>query len=79
MESKLKDILEENPDVPFMIADGYDEAVIGICGERLVYSIETVIEKLMEDMNEEDAWDFFYYNIEGSYMGEHTPLWVQLF
>jgi hypothetical protein len=79
MEDKLKDILEAYPDASFMIADGFNEAVIGVCGEKLVYSIEKIIEKLMEDMSEEEAWEYYSYNIEGSYVGEQTPLYVELF
>lgn len=79
MEDKLKEILEAYPDASFMIADGFNEAVIGVCGDKLVYSIEKIIEKLMEDMSEEDAWEYYSYNIEGSYVGEKTPLYVELF
>ena len=62
-----------------MIADGFNEAVIGVCGDKLVYSIEKIIEKLMEDMSEDDAWEHFHYNIEGSYVGEHTPIFIETF
>lgn len=79
MEDKLKEILEAYPDASFMIADGFNEAVIGVCGDKLVYSIKKIIEKLMEDMSEEDAWEYYSYNIEGSYVGEKTPLYVELF
>jgi len=79
MGNKLKEILERYPDASFMIADGFDEAVIGVCGDKLVYSIKKIIEKLMEDMSEEDAWDYYSYNIEGSDIGEQTPLYVELF
>jgi hypothetical protein len=79
MENKLKDILEAYPDASFMIADGFNEAVIGVCGEKLVYSIEKIIQILCRDMSEEDAWDYYSYNIEGSYVGEQTPLYVELF
>lgn len=26
-------------------------------------------------MEEEDALEHFYYNVEGSYVGEKTPIW----
>ncbi len=29
-----------------------------------------------DGMDEESAMDFFCYNIEGAYMGDHTPIWV---
>lgn len=79
MGNKLKQILEVFPDIPFMIADGYDEAVIGVFREKLVYCTNTVVEKLMETMNEEDAWEYFIYNIEDSYVGEHTPIFIEIF
>ena len=79
MGDKLKEILDTYPDIPFMIADGFDEAVVGMCGEKLVYSIEKIIEKLMEDMSEKDAWEYYSYNIEGSYVGENTPIFIEIF
>tara|TARA_R110002060_G_scaffold77351_1_gene88712 strand:- start:44997 stop:45128 length:132 start_codon:yes stop_codon:yes gene_type:complete len=32
-----------------------------------------------DDMNEEDAVDFFYYNTIGSYVGEKTPLFLRMY
>ena len=32
-----------------------------------------------DGMSEEDAIDFFYYNIVGAYMGEHTPCFAEIF
>ena len=29
-----------------------------------------------EGMTEEDAYDHFYYNVDGSYMGEFTPIYI---
>jgi hypothetical protein len=28
----------------------------------------------MEDMSEEEAFEYFYYNVSGAYMGEKTPI-----
>jgi hypothetical protein len=79
VESKLKQILDDYPDTPFEIVDGLHKAVVEVCGERLVYSIDKVIEILMNDMSEDDAYEYFYNNIECAYMGEHTPIWVELY
>ena len=58
-------------------ADGYDHCVIGIDSKhRLVYSIEKTLETLEKDMPIEEATEFFYYNIEGAYAGEYTPLFI---
>ena len=74
----LQEIIDYYGDEEFLIADGFDDAVIGIDGrtDRLIYSTSKVIEILVkEGMKREDALDHFYYNIEGSYMGDKTPIW----
>ena len=69
---------EEYPDL--LKADGFDEAVIGVV-ERLgtqaiCYDTEKVIEILMRDMSEEEALEYFQYNIAGAWVGEHTPFFL---
>lgn len=65
------------PDMDFLIADGFDEAIIGFDerSERVIYSISKCIEILCRDMTYEDAMEHFYYNVEGAYVGEKTPIW----
>ena len=65
-----------------MTEGNFDAAIIGIDqdGERLVYDSNAVVQVLINDgMDEEDAWDYFYYNIAGAYVGENTPLFIQLY
>jgi len=33
------------------------------------------VEILSKEMLEEDALDYFYFNVNGAYMGEKTPIW----
>ena len=65
-------------DPKILLADGFDECLIGLTfrGEELValYSAEAVIGKLSHDMPYEDAVDYFEFNIEGAYMGDKTPV-----
>ena len=43
----------------------------------LVYDVETVLYVLMDEgMSYEDAMEHFTYNIEGSYVGPGTPIWL---
>jgi hypothetical protein len=58
-------------------ADGFDEAIIGIDEQtmRLIYSTSKCIEILSRDMDEEDAIEYFNFNVKGSYVGEQTPIW----
>jgi hypothetical protein len=79
MNLKLKKILSLYPDEGFIKADGFDDAIIGISTDgRLVYSIDTIIKILMKDMSEDDAYEHFYFNIDGAYLGEQTPLYINL-
>jgi hypothetical protein len=74
----LDKIIKNFEDIEFLKADGFDDAVIGVDGrtDRLIYSASKVIDILVkEGMKREDALDHFYFNIEGSYMGEKTPIW----
>ena len=68
--------------------DGHDDAILGpACIWRgssrvdvLVYDAELIRENLMRDgMSSEDAREFIEFNIEGAYVGEHTPVlvWTQ--
>ncbi len=75
----LQSLIESYPDTEFLIADGFDDAVIGYHqqSERLIYSIKKCIDILIEEgMSEEDALEHFYYKVEGAYVGEKTPIWA---
>ncbi len=76
--SMLSTILEWFDEEEFLIADGFDEAIIGIdeSSYRIIYSCKKCIEILMsEGMLYEDAIEHFEYNVRGSYVGEKTPIW----
>ena len=64
-------------------ADGFDDAILGLgrrCGQPdlLVYDVDKCIEILSkrDDMTQEEAVDFFEYNIVGAWMGEGTPIFL---
>lgn len=73
----LNRILENYSDETILIADGFDEAVIGVDvnNMRLIYSVAKCIEILEKDMSREDAMEHFEYNVSGGYVGEQTPIW----
>lgn len=73
----IDEIIEKYPDEEFLLADGFNDAVMGVDEKsmRLIYSISKCINILMEDMSEEDAFEYFYYNVSGAYIGEKTPIW----
>ena len=73
----INEIIERYEEEPFLKADGFDEAIIGVneADMRLIYSVKKCIEILCRDMNEEEAIEHFDFNVRGSYLGEKTPIW----
>jgi hypothetical protein len=74
----LEKILEQYEGEEILIADGFDNAVIGIdeSSMRLIYSVEKCIEILMKQgMDMTEAVEYFDFNVSGSYVGEKTPIW----
>lgn len=60
----------------------FDEALVGVV-ERVdrppvaCYSVDKIVEILMEDgMSDEEAREYYEYNILGAYMGEGTPMFL---
>lgn len=74
----LQKIVDMYPDEEILKADGFDDAIIGIetSSMRLIYSVGRCIEILAsQGMTDEEAIEFFEYNVSGSYVGERTPIW----
>lgn len=79
----LNELIEAYPDEKFLIATGFDDAILGIDGKtlRIIYSVERCIKILMEqeNWNYEEAEEFFEYNTVSAYVGEKTPIWCYNF
>jgi hypothetical protein len=73
----IEDILDSYDDETFLKADGFDDAIIGVddSSMRLIYSVSKCIDILKLQMTEEEAIEYFEFNVSGSYMGEKTPIW----
>ena len=75
---ELKEKIEEvNPDA--MLADGLDDALAGYDSRgRAVYHIEEILGILMvrDGMTEEEAQEFFDFNIECAHVGQFTPIYM---
>lgn len=60
--------------------ESYDDCIIGITydGSKVIYDATKIMDVLMsiDDMTDEEALEFFEYNILGSYVGENTPIYV---
>jgi len=62
--------------------DGYDDCIVGLverAGQEpiLCYDKEKVLCKLeSQDMDRDEAEEFFYYNQIGAWMGDSTPCFL---
>ena len=76
-KNMIDKILDWFPEEEILKADGFDDAIIGIDEEtmRLIYSVSKCIEILCKEMDEEEAVEYFDFNVKGAYMGEKTPIW----
>ena len=70
----------------YIKADGFDDCLIGLgfkFGNRgtLIYDQAKVIQKLIDDsegrMTEDDAFEYYEFNILGAYVGENMPIFVE--
>lgn len=66
-----------------LICDGFDDALIGVAerinlGPVAAYDVNKIINILItrDGMNEEEALEYFNYNIIGSWMGDYTPVFI---
>ena len=79
-----KDLLYQlSPDV--IVADGFEDALIGV-GQQFnkamaVYDRQKCIEILMErdKMSDEEAVEYFEYNVTGAWVGDYTPIFLETF
>jgi hypothetical protein len=75
--------IADEPDT-LLFADGYDAAIvgIGIHGgiESVAYDAAKVIAILRrrDGMSQEEAEEFFEFNVLGAWVGERTPMFVRL-
>lgn len=73
-------ISEQNPEALF--ADGFEDALIGsaeqfskVCA-AYDYNACIRILKDRDGMSEDEAVEFFSFNVTGAYVGEFTPIFV---
>ena len=56
----------------------YDKAIIGKTTKgQVVYDVDACVQVLMDDgMEAEEATEHFWFNTEGAYVGEMTPVFI---
>ena len=75
--TKLEQISEISPES--IIADGFDDAIIGLSWDsKVVYDANKCIEVLMDEdeITYGDAVEFLEFNTFSAYVGENTPIFI---
>ena len=82
-EDLLGFIKEEYPEA--MTMDGFDDCIIGICHRCgmepvVAYDKEKVLMKMVNNdgMTYDEAVEFYEYNQIGSWVGETTPVFIEV-
>jgi hypothetical protein len=78
MHTMIEKLLYYYPMEDLLIADGFDDAIIGIddSSMRVIYSVDKCVNILMlGGMDLDEAIEYFEFNVRGSYVGEKTPIW----
>ena len=85
MSEDLEEVLAENDACLLEPRDEYDACIIGIGyrfteGPLAVYSIPQVLAVMQGwGMDEQGAQEYFEFNSLGAWMGDGTPIFVNLF
>ena len=72
-----------NPEA--LMADGLEDSIIGIVVNNegipvVAYSIPKILAHFMEhdEFTHEEAYEYFEFNIAGAYMGDGTPVYLDV-
>jgi hypothetical protein len=80
--SLREDLAERYDDDLLFLDEDYDKCILGVADRIgmepcVVYDRAKVIQVLMDGgMDAESAEEFFEFNMAGSYMGKHTPMFL---
>ena len=66
-----------------LFADGFEDAFLGL-GSRFTYQVAVYDRRkcikiliARDGMTPEEAEEYFVFNVEGAYVGEHTPIYLE--
>ena len=77
------EIAEHYPELLVLNPKYFDKAILGVVNRintvAVCYSESKIIEILMEEdkMDYDEAIEYYQYNILGSWVGEHTPVYLE--
>ena len=81
LNKRLELALQWEAELLFLSEEEFDDAIIGVC-ERIgnepvvAYDATKIVEILSRSMSEDEAYEYFEFNILGAYVGERTPAFI---
>jgi len=80
MKNQITQFCETN-EIEVLFVDGFDEAIVGLIKSydeyKVLYDTDKVLSILSKDMSEDEAVEYFEFNIIGAYMGKNTPAFTE--
>ena len=80
---KRAEIAESYPDALLLDPEYFDDAIVGIIHDfnrtAVCYSESKIIDLLMseDNMDYDDAIEYYQFNILGAWMGEWSPMYLE--
>ena len=77
------EIAEFNEELLMLDPSYFDKAIVGVVtnikNQAVCYDVNKIIKILMKEdkMTEEEAREYFEFNILGAWVGEHTPMYLE--
>lgn len=77
------EVAEFNEELMMLDPSYFDKAIVGVVSniknQAVCYDVSKIIKILMKQdkMTEEEAREYFEFNIMGSWVGEHTPVYLE--
>lgn len=75
-------IMDNYPDSEILIADGLEEAFLGVATQHnkeiAVFDEDKCIDILQSHgMSYKEALEYYHFNVTGAYVGENTPVFLK--
>lgn len=74
--------IEEWAKQEILSADGFDDAIVGLARRSdlvvVAYSVDKMLQIMVDGgISQEDAREYFEYNIVDAWVGENTPVYIE--
>ena len=76
---EISNLYEKNGLQIYLVGGAVRDGILGIDTKgRVVYSVNKIVETFMErdGMTDEEAIEFFDFNVDGAHVGEYTPIYI---